>query len=306
MIKKTKRKSNSSAGTWHKLAPKSSRRPASMAALKKRAISISKFFALVIILGIIGLGVWFFSSNQNNYSGPIDLTGPAVPVSKLVFISDGVLHRNWFQNWFGPFRNRSLMDFDIVELQNELTKEPQISFVRVSRIFPATLKIEIQEKKPILRLCLRSKTSGEKTWLVSKDGNMYKGACYRKSSLSHLPYLDLEPSLLKFKSNKKSYEKLEGIPAVAPLLEIARKEYPGFYQDWQVLSYHRPYDDDPGAYVKINSKKIKELRFSPSDYENQLRRLKFLLTDQKFKSNSNFESIDLSHDRSVFAKLGQS
>ena len=118
-----------------------------MAALKKRAISISKFFALVIILGIIGLGVWFFSSNQNNYSGPIDLTGPAVPVSKLVFISDGVLHRNWFQNWFGPFRNRSLMDFDIVELQNELTKEPQISFVRVSRIFPATLKIEIQEKK---------------------------------------------------------------------------------------------------------------------------------------------------------------
>ena len=102
MTNKTKRKSNSSVGTWHKLAPKSSRRPASMPALKKRLIGISKFFALVIILGVVGLGVWFFPTNQNNYSGPIDLTGPAVPVSKLVFVSDGVLHRNWFQNWFGP------------------------------------------------------------------------------------------------------------------------------------------------------------------------------------------------------------
>ena len=305
MTNKTKRKSSSSVGTWHKLAPKSSRRPASMPALKKRLIGISKFFALVIILGVVGLGVWFFPTNQNNYSGPIDLTGPAVPVSKLVFVSDGVLHRNWFQNWFGPLRNRTLMDFDIVDLQNELIKEPQISFVRVSRIFPATLKIEIQEKNPILRLCLRSKNKGEKTWLVSKDGNMYEGACYGKSSLSHLPYLNLEPALLKYKSNKEGYEKLEGIPAVAPLLEIARKEHPGFYQDWQVLSYHRPYDDDPGAYVKINSKKIKELRFSPSDYENQLRRLKFLLSDPKFKNSSNVQSIDLSHDRSVFAKLGQ-
>ena len=53
----------------------------------------------------------------------------AVPVSKLVFISDGVLHRNWFQNWFGPFRNRSLMDFDIVELQNELGQTSMPSFL---------------------------------------------------------------------------------------------------------------------------------------------------------------------------------
>jgi len=305
MINNSKRKSNSSKGTWQKLAPKSSRRPASKAALKKRIISISKVLSLVATLGIIGFVVWFFPSNKNNYAGPVDLTGPAVPVSNLVFISDGVLHRDWFQNWFGPLRNRTLMDFDIVDLQNELINEPQISFARVSRIFPATLKIEVQEKKPILRLCLRTKINGEETWLISEDGNIFKGSCYRKSSLSHLPYLNLNPSLLKKKAKDEGYEKLDGIPAIAPLLEIARKEYPGFYQDWQILTYQRPYDDDPGAFVKINSKKVKNLRFAPSNYSSQLRRLKFLLSDPKFKKSLNVESIDLSHDRSVFAKLGR-
>lgn len=302
----SKRKSNSSKETWQKLAPKSSRRPASKAALKKRVIGISKVLILVATVGIVGSAVWFFSFNKNNYAGPIDLTGPAVPVSNLVFTSDGVLHRNWFQNWFGPLRSRTLMDFDIVDLQNELINEPQISYARVSRIFPATLKIEVQENKPILRLCLRTKIKGEETWLISEDGNIFKGACYRKSSLSHLPYLNLNPSLLKKKIKGEGYEKLEGIPAVAPLLEIARKEYPGFYQDWQILTYQRPYDDDPGAFVKVNSKKIKNLRFAPINYSSQLRKLKFLLSDSKFNKSLHVESIDLSHDRSVFAKLGRS
>jgi hypothetical protein len=99
------------------------------------------------------------------------------------------------------------------------------------------------------------------------------------------------------------YEKLQGVAAVSPLLELVRKDYPGFYQDWQIISYQRPHQDDAGAHIHVKSRKVRNLRFAPRDFANQLRRLKYLLSENDFKRTRVVESIDLSHDRSVFAKL---
>ena len=301
-IKKSK-KQDGQSGNWKKLAPKSSRRPASKAALRKRLLGASKFLVLFFLLGVVGCVVWFFQERSQEDSGPLDITGTGAPISKLMFVTDGVLHKRWFENWFGPLRGRTLMDLDIKEIQSELKQESQISFVRVSRQFPATLKIEIKERMPILRLCLRSKTKGEQTWLVSTDGSLYLGTCYSNASLVHLPFLNIQPELLRLSSNGEGYEKLGGISAVAPLLEIARRDYPGFYQNWQVVSYERPHDDDPGAHIHIKSGKVRNLRFAPQHFATQLRRLKYLLMESDFRRTPVVESIDLSHDRSVFAKL---
>jgi len=196
MTNKKNKNQDGLSGNWKKLAPKSSRKPASRAAFRKRLLGITKVFALIVVLCLVGIVVQFFQERSQPNSGPLDITGSGMPVSKLMFVSDGVLHKNWFQNWFGPLRNRTLMDLDIEKIQKELKKESQISFARVSRQFPSTLKIELKEKKPILRLCLRSKTKGEQTWLVSSDGSLYLGTCYSNASLVHLPFLDIEPSLL--------------------------------------------------------------------------------------------------------------
>ena len=306
MRRKNLNKTNQSADTWKKLAPKTSRKPATKAALKKRLLLISKFCIFFLILGIVGVGAWLLSDNKNFTHEPFDLTGPSVQVSDITFNSDGALNSQWFNNWFGPLRSRTLMDLNIEDIQSELMNEPQIIFARVSRNFPSTLEIDIRERKPILRLCLRSKSDGEQIWLVSKDGLPYKGQCYRRSSLSHLPFLNLDPSLLKLDSKKKGFKLLVGVSEIAPLLELARKDYPGFYRDWQIVSYHRPYDRDPGAHVSIKSKSVKKLRFAPFDYNNQLRRLKFLFSDPKINHATGIDTIDLSHDRSVFAKLSPS
>ncbi len=301
MAKKNLNKSNFSDNTWKKLAPKSSRKPASTAAFKKRLVLISKFFALALILISVGLISWFLNHKSN--FGPIDLTGPSMPVSGIEFQSDGSLNKKWFNNWFGPLRNRTLMDLDIAMIQAELMLEPQIIFARVSREFPSKLLVNITERKPILRLCLRSKSTGEEIWLVSKEGNIYKGQCYGRSSLQHLPYLDLKASTLKFTSNKKGFEPLDDISVVAPLLEVAKNKFPSFYTDWQIVSYNRPNDNDPGAYIKIKSRKIENLRFAPHSYEKQLKKLKYLFSEPKFYQSETIERIDLSHDRSVFAKI---
>ena len=199
-------------------------------------------------------------------------------------------------------RGRTLMDLDIEKIQSELKREAQISFARVSRQFPDTLKVELHEKKPILRLCLRSKTKGEQTWLIDSDGFLYQGSCYSHASLIHLPFLNIQSDMLK-PLEGGGYEKLQGVTAVSPLLELVRKDYPGFYQDWQIISYQRPHQDDAGAHIHVKSRKVRNLRFAPHDFANQLRRLKYLLSENDFRHTRVVESIDLSHDRSVFAKL---
>ena len=108
---------------------------------------------------------------------------------------------------------------------------------------------------------------------------------------------------LKIDSNGNGYRRLEGISQVTPLLELARREYPGIYRDWKIVSYANPHETGPGSFVKVNSGKVKNIRFSPENYSAQLKRLKYLLLEPDFRRKRVIESIDLSHDRSVFAKL---
>jgi len=48
---------------------------------------------------------------------------------------------------------------------------------------------------------------------------------------------------------------------------------------------------------------VKSIRFSPQNYAAQMKRLKYLLLEPDFLRKPVIDSIDLSHDRSVFAKL---
>lgn len=302
MRKKVKNDKTPGVG-WKKLAPKASRRPASRAALRKRLSSLSRIFLLVALLGSLGYGVWWVDRLLRSDSGPIDLTGPGIPVSSIGFHSDGVLTAHWFDNWFGPLRGRSLMELDIDEMQEALMAEDQISFARVSREFPDVLRIEIKERHPILVLRLGSNTGGYLDWLVSPDGTIYQGTGYPRSALSLLPSLSVDSALLQAKKEGKGYERLEGIPAVAPLLDLVRRDYPAIYRDWQVVSYERPNATDPGAHVLIRSGRVRSLRFSPGNYQAQMRRLHYLLLEPNFRKSPLIDSIDLSHGRSVFAKI---
>ena len=62
-------------------------------------------------------------------------------------------------------------------------------------------------------------------------------------------------AIIERNADDQGYKKLKDIPVVAPLLELARSEYPKIFRDWTVVSYHRPSDKDPGANIaEINSK----------------------------------------------------
>lgn len=301
-MKKNRDKNKAFPSTWRDLRPNSPRKPASKAAFRKRVVGLSKSFGILAATGLLGFGIWW-SQILRIGEEPINLFGPGIPVKEISFETDGVLGKFWFQNWHGPLRNRSLMDINVKSLQRELEEEPQVASAKVSRIFPHTLKIELSEQQPILVLRLGKKGGGFQDWMVSSDGSLYQGTGYSRGTMSLLPSLKISSHSLRPKKEGNGFAKLEDVPVVAPLLELARREYPEIYRDWTVVSYHSPRENNPGSHVLVRSKKVRSLRFSPNNFSAQMKRLKYLLLQPEYKRRKTIESIDLSHDRSVFARL---
>ena len=292
-----------SAG-WKSLKSKSSRRPVSRPALRKR-LNFGFKFSLLTALFAAGLSalIWVVFLENEMGGETMKFSGSAVPIKQIQFSSDGVLSHQWFARWLGPVRQKSLLDIDLENLHAELLREEQITGAQISRVFPAKLVVRIKEKYPVLVLRLKDKKTGFKDWFVSADGSVYRGEGYSNSRISTLPSLKVSPEDLKLDVTGEGFQKLCGIPYVAPLLDLARRQYPDFYRDWSIISFDRPSEDDPRAHILVESKKVGKIRFAPTDYASQLRRLRYLLTEPRFRQSQFVRSIDLSHDRSVFAKI---
>ncbi len=290
--------------SWRDLKPSSSRKSSSRIVVKKRLIVTGKAILGISMFVLVG---WICANHFNRSNihivGQNDYTGPALPVKRVVFRSDGALNHKWFLNWMGPIRGLSLAEINLQKLQQNLVQENQILSAKVNRRFPSTLEILVKEREPLLVLRLRDDKVKFRDWLVSSDGCLYEGAEYSAASLRILPSLQVVPSLIEKNPDNKGYKKLEDIPVISPLLELAKSEYPEIFRDWTVVSYNRPTDKDPGANVTIKSKRVGKIRFNPNDYASQLRRLRYLLNEPKFSQASFIHSIDLSYGRSVFAKI---
>ena len=175
------------------------------------------------------LGSWNFRAGflvdgsciQADY-GPLDLTGPGVPINDVTFSSDGALTLSWFANWFGPLRGRSLMEIDIDRLRMDLEKEPQIESARIVREFPSTLRIELRELNPLLVLRLRRSSGSFEDWIVGSQGTLYQGSGYSRAQLSLLPSLAVSPRTLKKMANGDGFEDLREIAVVSHFLNLHR------------------------------------------------------------------------------------
>ena len=217
---------------WKSLKSKSSRRPVSRPALRKK-LNFGFKFSLLTILFATGLSalIWVVFLEKEMGGETLKFSGSAVPIKQIQFSSDGVLSHQWFARWLGPVRQKSLLDIDLEELHTELLREEQITGAQISRVFPANLVVRIKERHPVLVLRLKDKKTGFKDWFVSADGSVYRGEGYSNSRISTLPSLKVSPADLKLDATGKGFQKLSGIPYVAPLLELARRQYPDFYRD---------------------------------------------------------------------------
>ena len=271
-------------------------------AWNRKLMRVAKGIGLFSTTASLVALAWLAPKWYSERGHPIDLTGPSHSVAKVQFSSDGALDVRWFSNWISIKQSQSLMEVDIHELRRELEMIRQVESAEVRRFFPDALQVKLKERRPILKLNTRRPDQEIEEYLVSAEGIVFKPQNFKPTVLENLPFLLPATSLVE---TAEGIEPIEGVAQVCKLLDLARRNYPSIYRDWKVVSFDRlgpGFEGDPGAYVLINSRKVKSLRFGPDNFPDQMKRLKYLLHERSVEGVSQVASIDLSLGRSVFVK----
>ena len=289
--------------TWKDVDQKVGRRPTSPLALRRKLIRVARGVGLVLSFASLVALAWFGPKWYAEQGQAIDLTGPSQAMAKLEFVSDGELDAVWFTQWNPIPQGTSLMEVDIQALRQSLEAIGQIQSADVKRFFPDTLHVEVKERRPVMRLNTCRPDEEQVEHLVSNEGFVFAPINFKPTLLSNLPHLTIDSSRLV--EIDEGFELIEGVAEVTQLLDLARRNYPALYRDWKIVSFERmgpAYKDDLGSHVLIQSEKIREIRFSPHGFPEQMRRLKYLMHEPDVQRSIPIENIDLSLGEWVFVQ----
>ncbi len=245
-------------------------------------------FAAVALAATVGYGIYFARCNMPSFS----FGRGGQPVSEIVFQSDGVLDSEWFHRAVPLLAEQGLMSLDIFDIKAALESHGQVKSAAVSIRLPDRIIININERRPVLRVRVATKQGGVEQLLVASDGVVYPGRNYPGAALEHLPYL----GGIRFKRGPRGIEPVPGMETVARLIYLARIRMPGIYKTWKVVSC-KQFDgnpDDPSAFIAVRGNLIGEIVFAPENFETQLDRLAGIVDFMRRNHRQGIKRVDLS------------
>jgi cell division protein FtsQ len=99
-------------------------------------------------------------------------------VRETVLITDGVLSQKWVAETLALPKGASLMALDLPALRDRLLAHGQIRVAVLTRSFPDTLVVTLQERTPVARILATDSSGLSKPLFVAKDGVVYEGRLY--------------------------------------------------------------------------------------------------------------------------------
>lgn len=295
MIGGGRHKGSTSAGgeqSWRSLAgSQKSKRLKSPQARRRRNAKIFKLFALLFVFAMVVGGVAWLVVFLAQREQPIEITTPSKPVEKIIFDTDGVLPDAWLGQVIELRRDTTLMEIDIHQMKEQLESHGQVKTASVEREFPNALKIIVTEREPVLRMRVMGDDENPELRIVGRDGVLYKGVGYSKSSLRQLPFV------VPFRKVDGSVLPMNGVETVAELLDVARETQYEFYKTWQLvdLKYFSGDEDAPGQVIEVKTSLVPRIIFGlNSDFSQQLDRLGVILNYVQSRGNPAIKRIDLS------------
>jgi cell division septal protein FtsQ len=228
------------------------------------------------------------------------------PVRRIDLLSDGVLSAHWAKNIVSVKKDIDIMDVNIFEIKDRFELFRQIKHVNVKRVFPDTIKIHISERWPVLRVLVQEKDNGKTIrtqMLVDSEGVVFPGMGYSKDTVNSLPYLD--GAMIKKDKRSNQYECTDGIDRIAELMSMVRKNYPYMYSQIEVVSSDRIAGQHatPWQRIKLRCSFAREVILSDSDFEEQLSKLDFVLSDPKVSNRLPVHRLDVTVGKEVVVKF---
>ncbi|MBL9216556.1 MAG: FtsQ-type POTRA domain-containing protein [Opitutaceae bacterium] len=193
------------------------------------------------------------------------------PVREVVLITDGVLTRAWVTAALALPRPSSLMALDLPTLRNRLLAHGQVRVAVLTRKFPDTLVVTLQERTPVARVQAADGAGQPRQLLVARDGVVYDGVSYDRQMVAGLPWLDG----IRLVRTAAGFEPVAGMEDVSALLTTAQLQAPHLYREWLIVSLTRLAAADE---IVVRSQGGMEAVFSRRrDYFKQLAQLDYVI-----------------------------
>lgn len=294
MIGHNKQKGDTSAGdaqSWRELAGPRRSRVNSPVSHKRRWMPWLKLLGGLLLLALISAGIFQLIRMLDRETKEAVVAVTAKPVENILFYTDGVLTASWLEDTIGSQTGMPVMEVDIFALKAALENHAQVKAASVERLFPNDLRIDIHERKPVMRLVTANADGKRRLRLVARDGVVYQGVGYSMNALKQLPYLR------PYQHADGSYFPLRGIEPVVELLDLVRNAQPELFDTWQVVSlqHYNGRTGLPGQVIEIRSKTVPKIVFGVSkDFALQLDRLMYILKYFEKNGDPSLKRIDLS------------
>ncbi len=219
------------ARTWRDIPQTVAPRAMSTAGRRRLAFSTAKTIAAVVIGGVAVWGGFEIWRTLQLEPTRLTSTGKSEPVRHVDVRTDGVLDQAWVTRVLALPAGAALMELDLFALQERLVAGGQVHSAVLSRKFPDTLVVTLQERTPVVRIRAGVGPGEAQDFVVARDGTVYLGVGYSEPLIASLPWLKVS-ALLRAGDG---FVPLEGMQKVADRLVTAQANAPALYRSWSVV-----------------------------------------------------------------------
>ncbi|MEJ6603477.1 MAG: cell division protein FtsQ/DivIB, partial [Verrucomicrobiia bacterium] len=264
--------------------------PRRMSSVGRRRLTLGavRTLASIVAIGAItwgGYGIWrTFKNDPQRLAAVSD----SRPVEEIELKTDGVLDQEWLAQTLDMVPTAGLMELDLYAMRSRLTASGQVRRAVLVREFPATLKVILEERSPVVRLKARLGGPDARTFMVAQDGTVFDGTGYETSLVRSMPWL----GGVRLLREGDGFQPLEGMDRLTNLLSTARNGVPRRYATWRVVSLARMSSD---GQILVQTTDVPEIIFGVrEDFYSQIARMDLILAETKRRSAAPVRSIDLS------------
>jgi hypothetical protein len=263
------------ARSWRDIPQNIASRSMSTTGRRRMAMATIKSIVALTVACVSMFGayeVWqLWRENPTKVTSPVKNS----PLQKIEPRTNGVLDLPWVEQTLSLPKAIDLMELDLYALREKLLATGQVKAAVLTRKFPGTLVVTLEERTPVAQLRIEGGPGEYTDYLVARDGTIFEGACFDAQMISALPYLDLAST--KLSRSRTGFAPLGGMETIADLLNTARGNVPYLYRTWKVISLARFFSDGE---IVVRSKDVPEIVFGTRDtFYKQIAQLDFILEE---------------------------
>jgi len=266
---------------------------------RRRLIAWTKVSMLVLVLGAVAWGGYELVHSWSTDRAGLARAVHSEPVKEIVVITDGVLNQKWATGVLNVPKGSSLMGLDLAALREKLNAFGQVRFAVLTRSFPDTLVVTLQERTPVARIQASEGLGQMRQLMVAKDGTVYEGIGYDRPLVASLPWLD-GVRLVRAVSGP-GFAPIAGMEDVSALLTAAQLHAPHLYRSWMVVSLERLALADE---IQVKAQDVEKIVFSRRrDFFKQIAQLDYVIDASHVLPEPNLQSVNLTYEGQVPVRL---